>query len=256
MMMGPSGKALAAGPESVTGNPALLSPGFSAAGGRWNLQTTGVSVAGGFSGGSSLSFGAAVTYLGRGGMIRRDESGLVTGEYSYSTGTACAGASFSILPWLRAGGSAGIAWENIDEQTGTGITASAGLAADIGGSGTAGVAVTGLGVPPEWNGVSKAMPVEVSAGASWKISRALDCFGGTTLGFSTSSSFGGGLSLDLTGLRLSAGYRFSPGEEEITGVFSGIQYTYTSSGTYIIEAAVSQRDRMDWPVLAGISVRL
>ncbi len=256
MMFGPTGKALASGPEAVTGNPALISTGFTAAGGRWNLQTTGVSVAGAFSGGTSIDIAAAVTYLGKGGILRRDEYGSVTGEYSYSTGTACAGASFSILPWLRAGGSAGVAWENIDDQAGTGIIASAGIAAEIGGTGTAGITISGLGVPPEWNGVSKAMPVEVSAGASWKFNQVLTCFAGTGIGFSTSSSFGGGLSLELAELGLTAGYSFVPGEEEITGLFAGLQYTYVSGGTYIIEASVSQRDRMDWPVLAGISVRL
>ena len=33
MMMGPAGKALAAGPESVTGNPAMIVSGFTASGG-------------------------------------------------------------------------------------------------------------------------------------------------------------------------------------------------------------------------------
>lgn len=203
-----------------------------------------------------MDIAATVTYLGKGGILRRDQYGEVTGEYSFSTGTASAGASFSVLPWLSAGGSFGIAWENIDDQAGTGITASAGLAADIGERGTAGLCVTGLGTSPEWNGVSKAMPVEVSAGASWRFSRLLECFAGTGIGFSTSSSFGGGLSIELEELSISGGYSFVPDEEEMTGFFAGLQYTYESSGTYIIEAAVSQRDQLDWPVLAGISVRL
>jgi hypothetical protein len=197
-----------------------------------------------------------VTYLGKGGILRRDDYGEVTGEYSYSTGTASAGASFAVLPWLRAGGSIGIAWENIDDQSGTGMIASAGLAADIGGNGAAGLSVTGLGTPPEWNGVTKAMPVEISAGASWRFNRLLKCFAGAGIGLSTSSSFGGGLSLELAELGISAGYSFVPGEEEMTGLFAGLQYTYVSGGTYIIEASISQRHQLDWPVLAGISVRL
>lgn len=256
MMMGPAGRPLAAGPESGFGNPALIIPGFTAAGGRWNLQTTAVSVAGGFSASSDLKLAVGLTYLGRGGILRRDETGAVTGEYSYSTGSFFAGASHRINPWLTAGAVAGIGWENIDSGSGAGITASAGLAADVGEAGAAGISVTGLGTAPSWNGVSKAMPVEISAGASWRLNSLLTCFAGSGLGLSTSSSHGGGLIITVPRFLVSAGYRLVPGEDELTGFFAGVQYTYESGETYIIEAAVSQRDRLEWPVLAGISVRL
>lgn len=256
MMMGPAGRPLAAGPESGFGNPALILPGFTAAGGRWNLQTTAVSIAGGFSASTDLKLGVGLTYLGRGGILRRDETGAVTGEYSYSTGSFFAGASHRINPWLTAGASAGIGWENIDSGSGTGIIASAGLAAELGEAGAAGVSVTGLGTAPTWNGVSKAMPVEISAGARWRLNSLLACFAGSGLGLSTASSHGGGLMITIPRLLISAGYRLVPGEEELTGFFGGVQYTYESGGTYILEAAVSQRDQLEWPVLAGISVRL
>lgn len=256
MMMGPAGRALSRGPESISGNPALLVPGFSAAGGKWNLGTSAVSVAGGLSAGGSINAGASLVYLGRGGILRRDDAGLVTGEYSYSTGTALLGVSSRVLPWLRAGGAAGISWENIDSDAGTGIAVSAGLAADAGESGMAGVTVTGLGKAPEWNGVRKAMPVEISAGASWVLSRNIVLFGGSTVGFSTAGSLGGGLSLSLRELDLTAGYNLTVDEDETTGFFAGLSYTYISGGTYIIEMAVSQRHETGWPVLAGISVRL
>lgn len=256
MMLGPAGRAVASGPEAVTGNPALMIPGFTAAGGRWNLQTTGVSAAGGFRAGGSLLIGSGISYLGRGGIIRRDDAGQVTGEYSYDTGAAFAGASYSLTQWLRAGLAAGVAWENIDQQSGTGVTASAGVAAEIGSAGTAGLAVTGLGSAPSWNGVSKAMPVEISAGLQWELGEYFNCFGGGSFGFSTSSSLGAGLCFCQSQMQLTAGYGYTPDEDELTGFFAGLQYTYVSGGTYIIEAAVAQRDQLEWPVMAGISIRL
>ncbi|OPL18121.1 MAG: hypothetical protein AVO35_06355 [Candidatus Aegiribacteria sp. MLS_C] len=254
--MGSAGRSLCRGPESIYGNPALLVPGFTASGGRWNLGTSAVSAAGGFSAGGSLTAGASLVYLGRGGLLRRDDSGMVTGEYSYSTGAALLGVSSQVLPWLRVGGSAGVSWENIDSDAGTGVAASAGVAAEVGTSGMAGLTVTGLGKPPEWNGVTKAMPVEVSAGGSWELSRYLVLFGGTTIGFSTASSLAGGFSLSLSELDLTAGYDLTVGEDETTGFFAGLAYTYSSGGTYIIEMAVSQRHNTDWPVLGGVSIRL
>ncbi|MCK5117466.1 MAG: hypothetical protein KAR44_12770 [Candidatus Aegiribacteria sp.] len=256
MMLGPAGKALAAGPESVTGNPAMIVSGFTAAGGRWNLQTTGISVAGGFSAGSDVSISGGLIYLGRGGILRRDETGSVTGEYSFGAGTALAGASFPLASWLRGGISAGVSWENIAEQAGTGLTCSAGLSADFQNGMKAGIAICGIGQAPSWNGIRKNMPTEVSAGVSYPLGSLLTGFAGGRIGFSTSDAFGGGLKVEYADLGFSAGYSYAPGEDEISGFFAGAQYVYTSEGTYTIEAAVSRRDDLGWPVYAGISISL
>ncbi len=256
MMMGPAGKALASGPESVTGNPAMIVSGFTASGGRWNLQTTGISVAGGFQAGSRMSISGGLTYLGRGGIIRRDETGSVTGEYSFGAGTALAGVSFLLAPWLRGGISAGVSWESIDEQGGTGLTCSAGFGADFQNGMNAGIVLSGIGQAPSWNGIRKNMPTEVSAGVSYPFGSMLTGFAGGRIGFSTSDAFGGGLRIEYADLGLSAGYSYAPDEDEISGFFAGAQYNYTSEGTYTIEAAISQRDDLSWPVFAGISISL
>lgn len=256
MMMGPAGKALAAGPESVTGNPAMIDPGFTASGGRWNLQTTGVSVAGGFSADSAMNFSAGITYLGSGGILRRDETGVVTGEYSFGAGTALLGMSYLLTPWLKGGISAGVSWEDIGEQGGTGFTCSAGLAAEFSKGMKAGIVVSGIGQAPSWNGIRKDMPTEISAGVSYPFGTILTCFAGGRTGFATSDAFGGGLKIEYSDVSVSAGYQYVPGEDEISGFFAGLQYNYTSGGTYTIEAAVSQRDELSWPVFAGISISL
>ncbi|MEN8207908.1 MAG: hypothetical protein ABFR50_01530 [Candidatus Fermentibacteria bacterium] len=256
MMLGPAGKALAAGPESVTGNPAMIVSGFTAAGGMWNLQTTGISVAGGLIVGSDVSISGGLTYLGRGGILRRDETGSVTGEYSYGSGTALTGVSFLLASWLRGGVSAGVSWENIAEQGGTGLTCSAGLGAEFQNGMKAGIVLSGIGQPPSWNGIRKNMPVEVSAGASYPFGSVLTGFAGGRIGFFTSDAFGGGLRIEYANLGLSAGYGYAPDQEEISGFFAGAQYNYTSEGTYTIEAAVSQREDLSWPVFAGISISL
>ncbi|RKZ09690.1 hypothetical protein DRQ25_05570 [Candidatus Fermentibacteria bacterium] len=256
MMMGPAGKALAAGPEAVTGNPAMIVSGFTAAGGTWNLQTTGISVAGGFSVGPDLSVSGGLTYLGRGGILRRDETGSVTGEYSFVSGTALAGVSFPLTSWLRGGVSAGISWENIAEEGGTGLTCSAGLRTDLQNGMKAGIAISGIGQAPSWNGIRKNMPAEVSAGVSYPFGSILTGFAGGRIGFSTSDTYGGGLRIEYADLALSAGYGYAPDEDEISGFFAGVQYSYISNGTYTIEAAVSQRDDLSWPVFAGISISL
>lgn len=256
MMMGPAGKALAVGPESVTGNPAMIVAGFTAAGGMWNLQTTGISVAGGFSAGSDMSISGSITYLGRGGMLRRDETGSITGEYSFGAGTTLLGVSFLLTPWLRGGVSAGISWEDLGEQGETGLTSSAGLAVDFQEGIKVGVVVSGIGQAPSWNGIRKNMPTEVSAGVSYQFGSMFTGFAGGRTGFFTSDAFGGGLRIEYADLGFSAGYGYVPGEDEISGFFAGLQYNYTSEGTYTIEAAVSQRDELSWPVFAGISISL
>ncbi len=256
MMMGPAGKALASGPESVTANPAMIHSGFTASGGRYNLETAGVSIAGGFSAGSGLAFSGGLTYLGRGGIIGRDETGAVTGEYSYSTGSAAAGVSFPLLSWLKGGVTAGISWENIGEQGGAGFICSAGLAADLSDGMAAGIVISGIGSPPAWNGIRKNMPAEISAGMTCPVGSILTVFGGGRIGFYTSDSFGGGIRAEYSDVSVSAGYGHSPGFDEISGFFAGLQYNYTSGGSYTIEIAIIQRDELSWPVFAGISISL
>ncbi len=254
MMLGPAGCAIGTGPESMLSNPALCETGFSAAGGRWNLSTTAVSVAGAFSIGPDIEVGTGLVYLGRGGLIGRDESGAVTGEYSYSTGCAMAGVSFPVAGCIDAGVSAGVSWENVAAEGGAGITANAGLAFKPSGGFLAGIVITGVGQTPSWQGIHKDMPTEVSAGASYRISSILTGFAGGKIGFSTSDAYGCGMSINYREYGCSAGYQYSPGEEEISGFFAGLRYTYESSGSYTIEIAASQRDELDWPVLAGLSV--
>ena len=254
MMLGPAGRVICAGPGSMLANPAICETGFSAAGGRWNLETTAVSVAGAFSAGSDIEVGAGLTYLGRGGLIGRDESGVVTGEYSYSTGCAMAGVSFPLTGWIDAGVSAGLSWENIASDGGTGFTANAGLAFKPSSGFLAGIVITGAGQAPSWQDIHKDMPTEISAGASYRISSILTGFAGGKIGLSTSDSYGCGMSINFREYGCSAGYQYSPGEEEISGFFAGLRYTYESTGSYTIEIATSQRDELDWPILAGLSV--
>lgn len=255
-MLGPAGSAIGSGSGSILSNPALCETGFSAAGGRWNLETTAASVAGAFSIGSDIEAGVGLVYLGRGGLIGRDESGAVTGEYSYSTGCAMAGVSFPLAGWIEAGVSAGLSWENVASSGGTGITANAGMAFKPSGEFLAGIVLTGVGQAPSWQGIRKDMPTEISAGASYRISSILTGFAGGKIGFWTSDAFGCGMSINYREYGCSIGYQYSPGEEEISGFFAGLRYTYESSGSYTIEIATEQRTELDWPVLAGLSVSL
>lgn len=255
MMYGPAGRALGSGPAAVLGNPALSGDGFSASGGRWNLSTTAVSAAGGISPGQ-VTFAAGLTYIGKGGLVRRDQFGQAMGEYAFSSGSALAGLSFPMGGRFRGGLSAGLAWEDPGTGTGTGLTASAGVAGEPLEGLRFGVGVTGLGSAPSWNGIRKDMPVTVSAGAEWSASRTLGVFMGGDMGFSTAGSLGGGIQVSIDDLTVSAGYSLYPGERETTGIFGGFRYSYESGGTYIIEAAFAQRESMDWPLMAGISVML
>lgn len=254
MMLGPAGRAIGIGPEMVTANPALISTGFTAGGGRWNLSTTGVSLAGGFGLGSEVTAAAGLVYLGHGGIIRRNQQGQATGEYSYSTGSALAGVSFPLSGWAAAGTSLGVSWESADGEGGTGFTVNAGIGFFPMEGMKAGLAVTGLGTTPSWNGIRKDMPTEIQAGASLKVTDFLTTFAGGSMGLHTADSFGGGLSVASRGLGASAGYTFAPDQDELTGFFAGAEYRYTSGGTYTLNAAVQQRDQLSWPVFAGISV--
>ena len=186
--------------------------------------------------------------------MRRDETGEVTGEYSFSTGFASVGGAISLGPWLSAGGSAGLSWESIAGESATGLGVSLGLSGEPWTGVRGGLSVTGLGSAPSWNGIHKDMPTIVSAGVEAVVATGLSAFAGGELGLSTADSFGAGLSMALSGFRVSAGYGLSPGEDEISGLFGGFSYTYESGGSYTMEAAFTQRGNLDWPILAGISV--
>lgn len=255
MMYGPAGAALASGPSAVLGNPALAGSGFAASGGRWNLSTTAVTAAGGITRGRA-ALAVGMLYAGRGDLTGRDASGEVTGGYSFSTGCMLAGGSLPLGSRLRIGLSGGIAWEDPGTGTAVGMTVSAGAAGEPVAGLRFGVGIAGLGLAPSWNGIRKAMPASVSAGAEWTASSGISVFAGGRLGFATAGSLGGGAVLRVGGLSLTAGYGVAPGEEEISGVFGGLRYVYRARGTYVVEAAFARRHSMEWPVTAGISVEL
>ncbi len=253
MSLGPAGPALYDGPGSVLCNPARLSGGFEASGGSWNLETALVSAGVGF-GAGMLDLGAGVCYVGKGGLVERDSTGTVTGEYSFGSGFACLGAGVPLTDVLSAGLSAGIAWETIAGETGTGPVLNAGLSFVPTDRLELAAAVTAVGQAPDWNGVRKDMPTGMAAGGIYDPGGPVDVFAGARLGLSTASSFGGGARLALGGLRCSAGYSMTPDEDELTGFFAGLGYTYSAEGVYRLELAVSQRRELAWPVSAGLSV--
>jgi len=254
MRFGCAGAALADGPAAIDGNPAAISPGFAASGGRWNLGTTGVAASGTFRIADHLLAGLGARYLGRSGLVERDETGAVTGEYSFSSGIASIGASRGFGGGFSAGASVGIVWEDVGEMGATGFTTSAGVRLAPSDRLEMGAVVRGLGSSPSWNGIHKDMPTEVSAGARYRFGELFSLFGGARYGFDTPDAFCLGLELTGAGFSLSGGWEESPGEDEVTGLFGGLGYTYVTGEVYRIEMAVSQRDRLDWPVVAGLSV--
>ncbi|MFO7948871.1 MAG: hypothetical protein R6U36_00730 [Candidatus Fermentibacteraceae bacterium] len=253
LAMGAAGFALAGGPDAVFGNPAMLSSGFAAGGGRWNLGTTSAAAAGGFGLGGGLRGAAGFRYLGRGDMTGRDEYGAQTGVYTYGTGLVAGGFSGDLVPGLSWGASMAVAWEKIDAATGTGFSANLGMRARTDAGLRAGLALRGLGQAPSWNGIRKDMPITLDAGAMVPVSGAVSAFAGGQLGFSTSSAASAGLRGGVSGLGLSCGYTLGE-EEETSGVFGGLSYRYRAAETYTVEIATSQRDVLDWPVMAGLTV--
>jgi hypothetical protein len=253
MSMGAAGRALVYGPAAALGNLAGLGNGFSAAGGRWNLQTTSVSVSGAFGVGPGTHLGLGLRYLGRGGLVERDRHGTETGEYSYGSGTAGAGLAWALAEGLSVGGSLAAAWEKVDDQGGTGITTGLGIRATPLDNLVAGALLDGLGQAPSWGGVHKDMPTTLWLGSSYSASEMLGGFGGARIGLSTACSYGGGLKAIFRGLSVSVGYDLSE-EEEMEGVFGGVGYVYRTSETYLVEVAFSQRSELSWPVMAGLSV--
>ena len=254
MRFGCAGPALAGGPAALDGNPAAMTPGFAAAGGRWNLGTTEVSASGAFRLSGSLLAGIGARYLGRGGLVERDAEGLETGEYSFSSGMAGGGVSRTLFGGWSAGIALGVVWEDVGDQGGSGFTASAGILGTPSDRLTVGALLRGVGSSPSWNGIHKDMPTEIDAGARYTFNRLVSAFGGGKLGFNTPGSFCLGVEFMESGFSVSAGYELSPDVDEATGIFGGIGYTYRSGEVYSVELAFSQRDRLEWPVLAGLSV--
>ena len=253
LAMGAAGYALGAGPDAVFGNPALLSGGFAAGGGRWNLQTTSAAAAGAFRLGQGIRGGIGFRYLGRGDIVSRDQYGNETGVYSYGSGMAAAGVSGRFGELLGWGGSMAVAWEKIGENTGTGFSASLGLQARTDMGLLAGLAVRGLGSAPSWNGVHKDMPITVDGGVSVDLARSMSVFGGGQIGVSTSSAGSVGLRGGVSGLGLCGGYTLGE-EDETSGLFGSVSYEYHAAETYVVELATAQRDVLEWPVLAGLTV--
>lgn len=253
MSMGAAGRALVRGPAAALGNAAGLGSGFSAAGGRWNLQTTSVSVSGAFGVGTGTHLGLGLRYLGRGGLVERDRYGTETGEYSYGSGTAGGGLSWGLAEGLSVGGSLAAAWEKIDNESGTGLAAGIGLQVEPMDDLATGVLLDGLGQAPSWSGVHKDMPTTLWLGSSYSVSEMLTGFGGARIGFSTACSYGGGVKALFQGLTASVGYDLSE-EAEMQGAFGGVGYVYRTSETYLVEVAFSQRSELSWPVMAGLSV--
>ena len=146
-----------------------------------------------------------------------------------------------------------LAWENIDAETGTGFSANLGMRARTDAGLRAGLALRGLGQAPSWDGIRKDMPITLDAGAEMPVSGAVSAFAGGQLGLSTSSAGSVGLRGGYAGLALSCGWTLGE-EEETSGVFGGLSYRYSAAETYTVEIATSQRDVLEWPVMAGLTV--
>jgi hypothetical protein len=254
LRFGCAGPALTGGPAALDGNPAAISPGFAAAGGRWNLGTTEVSASGAFRLSGSLHAGIGARYLGRSGLVERNEEGVETGEYSFSSGMVSAGVSRTLVGSWSGGVSLGVVWEDVGDRGGSGFSASAGILGRPADGLTIGATLRGVGSSPSWNGIHKDMPTEIAAGVRYSFYRFVSVFGGGRLGFNTPDSFCLGLEFEHSGFSMSGGYEHTPDVDESTGIFGGIGYTYRSAEVYSIELAFSQRDLLEWPILAGLSI--
>lgn len=254
LSMGAAGFGLAAGPDAVFGNPAMLTPGFAAGGGRWNLGTTSAAAAGAFGLGGGLRGGAGFRYLGRGNITGRDQYGNETDVYTYGTGMAGGAVCGELGMGLSWGASLAVAWESIGSMSGSGFSGAVGLRGRTAAGLEAGLAVRGLGQTPSWNGIHKDMPTTLDGGVGLRVSKNLDLFGGGRLGLSTSSAGSVGLRGGVSGLALSTGFTLAEAEEQ-GGFFGGLAYEYSAGAeSYLVEISTSQRDQLDWPVLAGLTV--
>jgi len=253
--LGEAGWAIGGAAWGACGNPSTMTPGFSASGGRWNFSTTSAAVATAFQPVRGLAAGGFARFVGRGGLTGRDESGVETGDYSWSSGTAGASASFPLpLPGARGGVSAGVVWEKVDDASASGVTASAGLSVRPLESLEASLAVLNLGCAPSWNGITKDMPTQVSTGAGWRATPFLRLLGGASIGFRTSTRLSAAFEAEACGLSASAGWTAVPGQDEAGGFFAGLSWKFRHESLYSAEFATRQTGSLSWPVSAGISV--
>lgn len=250
--LGCCARAIVAGPWAASSNPALMTRGISASGGSARLSSTSLGLGAGFSLGGDLTGGATLRWLGHGGLTGRDEVGEVTGEYSWSAGSAMAGLSLGLAGGLVAGVAGGPLWESAGDVSATGLSGSAGLCWTASPSLSAGCMVTGLGMAPDWDGIRKDMPVEATAAVLYSPPGMLLLTCGATAGPSTAARLSAAAQASLSGFSVSGGWEAVPGEERAGGPFAGASYTYSSSGTYTLDASVS-RSETGWPVSAGIT---
>ncbi|NLP06278.1 hypothetical protein GX411_10065 [Candidatus Fermentibacteria bacterium] len=254
MRLGSASWAVGEGAWAVTANPSLTAPGFHGAGGRWNLEATTVSVAGGFGAGGGFLAGGALRFLGMGGLIARDETGQATGEYTWSSGALTAGGSFALSPSVRLGASLGPVWESAGSDGASGFSASAGACFRPSEGVLLGAALHNAGFAPSWDGIHKDMPTEVSAGVSVTLPAGLRAVAGGVYGFSTSARASLAGEFSRSGLSISAGYELTPDSPEMNGAFGGVEYRFVEQGTYGASLAFRQSRDLSWPMLAGLSI--
>ncbi len=250
--LGPAAYAVLAGPWAASGNPAALAGGISASGGTAALESSTAGAAAALSAGGGIMVGLSLQWLGHGGIQGRDEQGLPVGEYSWSSGCLSAALAADVAPSLKAGVSFGPVWESAGDEGATGLTSSAGILWNASPSIDVGLALENFGSAPDWSGVQKNMPVEISLGAAWKPSGMISIIGGGSLGFHTSSRLSAAAEVRSGSVSLSGGWELVPDDPEASGPFAGIGYIYESSGIYRVDVAVT-RDEFGWPVLAGLS---
>lgn len=250
--LGIAAGAVTAGASAVSANPAALTPGITASGGTARLESSSAGAAAAFSAGGGSSAGLSIQWLGHGGIQGRDEAGMPTGEYSWSSGCLSAAFSTALLPRLRAGVSLGPVWESAGGEGATGLTSTVGLYSDAVAGMELGVSVDNLGSAPDWNGVRKNMPTSVTLGASWRPSTVVRLVGGGSLGFFTSSRLSAAAEFPAGPVAVSGGWELAVDEPDASGPFFGAGYVYESAGSYRLDISFS-RDEFGWPVLAGLS---
>jgi hypothetical protein len=254
MRMGEAGWALGGAAWAAAGNPSSMAPGFSASGGRWTFETSSASAAAAIRPAEGLCAGGFFRYVGRGGLAGRDASGVATGEYSWSSGSAGVAGSFPLPLGTRGGVSFGTVWEKIEDTSASGVIFSAGLSACPLECLDTGLAVLNFGSAPSWDGVTKNLPTEVSAGSRWRALPFLSVVAGAVGGFWTSSRFSLAVEPSIGGLSASAGWTAVPGQEHAGGFFGGLAWEFVNGSEYSAEFALRQVGDLSWPVSAGISV--
>jgi hypothetical protein len=99
------------------------------------------------------------------------------------------------------------------------------------------------------------MPTELALGGRLGVSHAVDLSMAGILGFATADRFGAAFDVTLSDLLLTAGYQFAPDHPDAGGAHAGLSYDFHyGSETYSVRIGTQQKDELDWPVLAGLSV--